>query len=276
MTPPRDGRRAPPTLIERVPWWLVAAIGLAVGFAYAIAADDGYRTIFLALASGIRTTVFVSLVAFALAAVLGLVVALAAESKWRILREIAVFYVEILRGVPVLVLLFYVAFVAAPGLVWLYNAAIRPLVDLGVAMPASVRDFDLLWRAIVALVLSYSAFLAEIFRAGIAAVPRGQVEAARALGLRRGQIFRLVVAPQALRTVLPPLGNDFVAMVKDSSLVSVLGVQDVSQLGKVYSASTFLFFETYSIVAFIYLTMTVSLSLAVRALERRLRRSELR
>ena len=127
------------------------------------------------------------------------------------------------------------------------------------------------WRAIFALMVSYSAYLAEIFRAGIEAVPKGQVEAAASLGLKRRQVFRLVILPQALRTVLPPLGNDFVAMIKDSALVSALGVQDITQLGKIYSASTFLFFETYNVVAFLYLVMTLSLSLLVRGLEARLK-----
>ena len=124
------------------------------------------------------------------------------------------------------------------------------------------------WRAIVALTVSYSAFLAEIFRAGIEAVPRGQRRGALVRSAsRRWQTFRLVVLPQAIRIVLPPLGNDFVAMIKDSALVSALGVQDITQLGKVYSASTFLFFETYNVVAFLYLVMTISLSLLVRGLE---------
>ena len=109
-------------------------------------------------------------------------------------------------------------------------------------------------------------------RAGIQSVATGQIEAAQALGLTRWKIFRLVVAPQALRTILPPLGNDFVSMVKDSALVSALGVQDITQLGKVYSSGTFKFFETYNVVAFLYLTMTISLSLLVRMLENRLRR----
>jgi polar amino acid transport system permease protein len=119
--------------------------------------------------------------------------------------------------------------------------------------------------------ICYAAFLAEIFRAGIEAVPRGQIEAALALGLRPARIFRHVVAPQALRTILPPLGNDFVSMIKDSALVSALGVADITQLGKVYSSGTFKFFETYNIVAFLYLTMTISLSLLVRLVERRLK-----
>jgi polar amino acid transport system permease protein len=127
------------------------------------------------------------------------------------------------------------------------------------------------WRAIFALTIGYSAFLSEIFRAGIEAVPLGQSEAAQTLGLSRRQTFGLVVLPQAIRIVVPPLGNDFIAMVKDSALVSSLGVQDITQLGKVYSASTFMFFETYNVVAFLYLVMTVGLSLIVRALESHLK-----
>jgi polar amino acid transport system permease protein len=95
------------------------------------------------------------------------------------------------------------------------------------------------------------------------------MEAARSLGLSRWQAMRKVVLPQALRNVLPPLANDFVAMLKDSALVSALGVQDITQLGKVYSASTFMFFETYNVVAFLYLVMTIGLSLCIRGLERR-------
>ena len=139
-----------------------------------------------------------------------------------------------------------------------------------------MRDVSLLWRAIIALTIGYSAFISEVFRAGIQAVDPGQIEAAKALGLSRYQRFRLIVMPQAIRTILPPLGNDFIAMVKDSSLVSVLGVADITQMGKVYAAGSFRFFETYSIVAYIYLILTVSLSLALRALENRLRKGHQR
>lgn len=260
--------------LDRVPWWLVAAVVLAVAFGLAIAADEDYAAIFRVVSAGIGTTVFVSVVAFVLAAVLGLGLAAASLSARRIVREAAIFYVEIVRGIPMLVLLFYMAFVGAPALVAAWNVATQPLQTIGLLEPATVRDFDFLWRAVVALVVSYAAFLAEIFRAGLQAVDRGQIEAAKALGLTRIQVFRLIVLPQAIRTVLPPLGNDFVSMIKDSALVSVLGVQDVTQLGKIHSSGTFLFFETYSVVAYIYLLMTVSLSLAVRALEKHLRRHE--
>jgi polar amino acid transport system permease protein len=135
-----------------------------------------------------------------------------------------------------------------------------------------VRDVSLMWRAIIALTIAYSSFIAEIFRAGIQAVDAGQIEAAKALGLSRYRRFRHIVWPQAFRTILPPYGNDFIAMVKDSSLVSVLGVADITQMGKVYASGSFRFFETYSIVAYIYLILTVGLSLALRSLEQRLRR----
>jgi len=264
--PPRKPRR-------EIPYWLIAAALLAVLFFWLIVADSDYRIIFNALRRGILVTLWVTIVAFALASLLGLVVALGRTSRFRVAREVATFYVEIVRGIPVLVLLFYVAFVGAPQLVILWNWALGWPIERGLLPALSVRDFDFTWRAIFALTVSYSAYLAEIFRAGIEAVAKGHVEAALSLGLSRWQTFRLIVFPQAIRTVLPPLGNDFVAMIKDSALVSALGVQDITQLGKVYSASTFLFFETYNVVAFLYLVMTLSLSLLVRGLERRLKRS---
>jgi polar amino acid transport system permease protein len=133
-----------------------------------------------------------------------------------------------------------------------------------------VRDFDFTARAIIALVIGYSAFISEIFRAGIQSIGRGQIEAAYSLGMSRWQTMRLIILPQATRVVLPPLGNELIAMLKDSSLVSVLGVADITQLGKLYAASTFMYFQTYNVVAFLYLAMTLVLSLFVRWIERRL------
>ena len=147
------------------------------------------------------TTLWVTVVAFALAALLGLVVALGRVSRLRVVREVATFYVEIVRGIPVLVLLFYVAFVGAPQLVRLWNRAFDWPIGAGVFPALSVRDFDLTWRAIFALTVSYSAYLAEIFRAGIEAVPKGHLEAAWSLGLRRWQDDEAkgVPAPKAER-----------------------------------------------------------------------------
>lgn len=254
------------------PWWLVAAGAIAVAAGVAIAANDLYSQVFAVVTKGLGITVFVTIVGFALASALGLGVALMGLSGSIWLRQISRFYVEIIRSVPILVLLFWVAFVGAPAWVAFWNWATIPLQAAGLVEPMQVRDFSLLWRAIIALMIAYSSFIAEIFRAGIQAVDIGQIEAAKALGLSRYRRFRHIVWPQAFKTILPPYSNDFIAMVKDSSLVSVLGVADITQMGKVYASGSFRFFETYSIVAYVYLILTVSLSLALRALERRLRR----
>lgn len=252
---------------EDFPWWLVVAIGLAGLFLYRIVIDDIYLQVLRTLGKGIGITVFVTLVGFVSASVIGLLLAVASMSRFQVLRQIARFYIEIIRGIPIIVLLLYVAFVFAPALV----AARNWLGDLVGLDPIRTREFSLLWRAIVALTIGYSAFIAEVFRAGLQAVDIGQIEAAKALGLNGWQRFRHIIWPQAFRMILPPLGNDFVAMVKDSSLVSVLGVADITQLGKVTAAGNFRYFETYNVVAFVYLMMTVSLSLGLRRLEKRLR-----
>ena len=256
------------------PWWLLVAGAIALFLAIQIVLNDLYSQIFNIVSKGVGITVFVTLVGFALATLFGLLLAVMGLSRFLALRQIARFYVEIIRGIPILVLLFYIAFVGAPGFVLAWNAVTAPLAEAGLIEPMSVRDVSLLWRAIMALTIGYSAFIAEVFRAGILAVDAGQVEAAKALGLSPVQRFRFIVLPQAIRTILPPLGNDFIAMIKDSSLVSVLGVADLTQMGKVYAAGSFRFFETYSIVAYVYLLLTVSLSLGLRALEKRFRRAD--
>ncbi|SMX31252.1 amino acid ABC transporter permease [Actibacterium lipolyticum] len=250
------------------PWWLIFAGGLAAMFLYRVIADDLYAQVFRTLSKGIGITVFVTVVGFSLACLIGLALATACLSRFLVLRQLARFYIEIVRGIPILVLLLYVAFVLAPAAVAGWNWLAEGLGQ----DPIRTRDFPLLWRAVMALTIGYSAFLAEVFRAGLQSVDEGQIEAAEALGLNGWQRFRYIVFPQAFRMILPPLGNDFVAMVKDSSLVSVLGVADITQLGKVTAAGNFRYFETYNVVALIYLMMTVSLSLLLRKFEARLRK----
>ena len=249
------------------PWWLILLVGIGLWLFYEVWANEVYAQVLRTLVKGIGVTVAVTLVAYFGACVLGLGLALAGMSRWVVLRQGARFYVEVMRGIPILVLLLYVAFAAAPALLMAVNW-VGAFVG---AEPWRTRDFPLIARAVIALMLAYSAFLAEVFRAGLLSVPKGQIEAAQALGLSGWQRFRLVVFPQAFRVILPPLGNDFVAMVKDSSLVSVLGVADVTQLGKVLAAGNFRYFETYNVVALVYLTMTIGLSLGLRRLEARLR-----
>jgi len=249
------------------PWWLVI-VGGAVGWMFwEVLANDLYSQMLDTLLKGVWVTVYVTLIGFAGAAVFGLALALACLSRFIVLRQAARLYIEVMRGIPIIVLLLYVAFVAAPAMVAGWNWLMG---HLGLE-PARTRDFPLIARAIVALIFAYASFLAEVFRAGLQSVDKGQIEAAEALGLSGWQRFRHIVFPQAFRTILPPLGNDFVAMVKDSSLVSVLGVSDITQLGKVTAAGNFRYFETYNIVALLYLTMTITLSLALRRLEARMR-----
>ena len=236
-------------------------------FLYRIVSDDLYAQVLGTVSRGLSITIFVTLVGFALACAIGLMLATASLSRFLLLRQIARFYIEIVRGIPIIVLLLYVAFVIAPALVTGWN-----WIAQGIGLdPIRTRDFSFLWRAVMALTIGYSAFIAEVFRAGIQSVETGQIEAAKALGLNGWQRFRLIIFPQAVRTILPPLGNDFIALIKDSSLVSVLGVADITQLGKIYAAGSFRFFETYNIVAYVYLLMTVTLSLGLRKIERKMR-----
>jgi len=275
MPPPMTPSRTK-DLLNLVPWWLLAIGGLVAWLVAEALSNDLYRQILSVVSEGIGVTVFVSLVAFAAATLLGLLTAWALQSSRLAVRQIARFYCELIRGVPVLVLLFYIAFVGAPALLQLTNF-LATLVRARDASPLfEARDFSLMWRAIVALTISYSAFIAEVFRAGFQSVARGQADAARSLGMTPAQVFRHVTFPLAFRTILPPLGNDFVSMIKDSALVSVLGVGDITQMAKVYASGSFLFFETYNVVALVYLVMTLALSLALRALERRLRAHERR
>ena len=262
----------PPDQDSDFPYWLLLLAGVGLYLFWQVVANELYAQVLRTLVKGISITIFVTVVSFTLASALGLALALAALSRSIVLRQMARVYVEVIRGIPMIVLLLYVAFVLAPAMVLAWNWLTSPLgID-----PWRTRDFPLLWRAIIALTIAYSAFLAEVFRAGLRSVDRGQIEAAQALGLNGWQRFRHIVFPQAFRTMLPPLGNDFVAMVKDSSLVSVLGVSDITQLGKVTAAGNFRYFETYNVVALVYLTMTITLSLALRRLERRMRGPEQR
>lgn len=260
----------------RTPLWLVAAVILGLVFLWVLLTNPDYEVIFKALLKGVGVTIRVTAISFALALVLGLVVGIARVSSRRLLYELSSFYVEIIRGVPMLVLLYYIVFAGAPAMVSAINFVGATLRNLGI-LPGlgesmaemGVRQVDFTMRVIIALTVGYSAFLAEIFRAGIQSIERGQMEAARSLGMTYGQAMRHVILPQAIRRVLPALGNDLIAMLKDSSLVSVMGVADITYQGRVYAASTFKFFETYNVVGYLYLVMTIGLALLVRYLEKR-------
>ena len=262
------------TLAE-FPWWGLVIVLFAVILIYQFITDDTYQDIIGNLAEGLKLTIFVTVVAYFFSLIVGLTTALGQLSSNVVARNIAMLYVQIIRGIPVIVLIFYVALVVVPGVVSLLNVLGGYLFSIGwlgeenVLAVLSVRDLNFVSRGIIALAINYGAFSAEVFRAGIQSIGRGQVEAAKALGLNAAQTFRYIVFPQALRRILPPLGNDFISMLKESSLVSVLGVGEITHLGKKYAAASFLYPATYNVVAFLYLSITLVLSIGVRWMERR-------
>lgn len=258
--------------LSRLPYWLLISIMVGIILLWGIANDQDYRVIFNAVRKGLGTTIYVSLIAYVAAMLLGLLLSLMRIYRNRFTQEVSSFYTEVMRGVPMLVLLYYISFVGAPALVNGLNWLGGPLINAGLIEAIDIRQLNFTWRAILALTMGYSAFIGEIFRSGIMSIERDQTEAGQVEGASYWQIMRYIILPQAVRNVLPALGNEFIAILKDSALVSALGVQDITQLGKVYSASTFKFFETYNIVAFLYLTMTMGLASMIRFVERQLNR----
>lgn len=264
--------------IKNFPWWFVAILLTLVAVYFLVLTEENYREAFLFIIQGLGVTISVSLISYAFALVLGLIAGLGRLSRNFVFRNIATYYVEVIRGIPIIVLIFYIAFVFVPDIIGGVNqfgAFIENLTAgrLGAALAnLDNRGFSTYWRAVIALTITYGAFLAEIFRAGIESIEKGQMEAARSLGMSYGQSMRHIILPQAIRNVLPALGNDFVAMIKDSSLVSVLAVRDITQVARLYAGRSFRFREAYTILAIFYLTLTIVLSLTLRFIERRIRR----
>ena len=256
--------------LSRLPYWLLVALLLAVIMIWVVVSNPDYRIIFNAVRQGVWTTIYVSVISYVCAIAVGLVLALMRVYRNRLTQEVSSLIVEVVRGVPMLVLLYFISFVGAPALVDLINWVGTPLINGGLMTELNVRQVNFTARAILALSVGYGAFVSEIFRAGIESIEKEQREAAEVAGATYRQTMRYILLPQAVRNILPALGNELIAILKDSALVSVLGVQDITQLGKVYSASTFRFFETYSIVALLYLMMTLGLAMLVRWLEQRM------
>lgn len=269
--------------LARAPWWMLVLAILIIVFVFNVQDTHPYPIVWRAVQEGIKTTIWVSVVAYTLALVLGLLLALMRRSSNVLVYQIATFYVEAVRGIPTLVLVYYMALALIPEVINQLNDTGEWLtmndISLGLGISFRLdgigtqlaeyrsRDFDNSYRAIIGLAISYSAFLSEVFRAGIDSIGIGQHEAAASLGMTRWQVMRLIVLPQAFRVVLPPLGNDFIAMLKESSLVSVLGVPDITRRGQTYAASTFTFFQVYNVVALTYLVLTLALSIAVKLME---------
>ena len=204
------------------------------------------------MASGAYYTIIMSLTAILISVVVGLLVALPGLSKkrgWRIFNRT---YVEIVRAVPILVLI-----------LWVYYG-----------LPAlSGITLNVFWAGVLALALSDSAFQAEIFRAGIQSIARGQYEAAQSISLNYRDTMRYVILPQAIRRILPALGNQLVYMMKMSSLVSVIGLQELTRKANELVVSEYRPLEIYTVLVLEYLVLILIVSAGVRWLERRLKAS---
>ena len=203
------------------------------------------------LAGGLTATLLVSLCAIVLSVLIGALMALAALSKRKVLQTLARLYVEIFRAIPLLVL-------------WLWVFYGLPVV-LGLQLGVFVAG-------VLSLALSDSAFEAEVFRAGIQSVPKGQVEAAKSLGLSWFQQMRFIVAPQAIKVILPALGNQFIYVVKMSSLISVIGLPELTRRANELNVNEYRPLEIYSFLVIEYLILIVCISWLVRKLEVKLAR----
>jgi len=257
------------------PWWLAALI-LLIALTFAMVLSGGnFREAFFFIKEGLSVTIMTTLAAFSIALVIGLVTSLGRISSNAFARNLATFYVELIRGIPVLVLIFFIALVGVPALV----DALGKLADSLGAWGAPLRGLQndsipMQARAIISLSITFGAYLSETFRAGIQSVPKGQMEAARSQGMSYGQAMRHIILPQAFRNILPAIGNEFISLLKDSSLVSVLAVRDVTQLARLYSGRTFQFRESYLTLSVLYLSITLILSSFVKYIEKRSRRDQ--
>ena len=262
------------------PWWLVA-IGIIIAITlYLISNTPSFSDAFATIRTGIGVTLTITLISYAISLVIGLSTGLGRVSKNVTSKNIATFYVEVMRGIPMLVSIFFIALVLVPGAIDFIALLGRSLTNLGLTGIGGFlggldnRAVSMSFRAVIALSITYGAYSAEIFRAGIQSVHVGQMEAARSQGMSYTQAMSKVILPQAIRNVLPAIGNDFIAMLKDSSLVSILGVRDVTQIARLYAGHSFRFPEAYTTLSVMYLTMTLLLSLVVKMIERRISNNE--
>jgi polar amino acid transport system permease protein len=265
--------------LRNAPWWLFGIIVIAIITIITIITNKPFQNAFNFIKAGIWVTVSTTLISFAFATILGLLTGLGRISNNTFVKNLAMFYVEFIRGVPMLVLIFFIAFVGVPAVVsgikslgeWLIQIG---ATGVGASLSGIKNDVPMNTRAVIALATTYGAFLAEIFRAGIQSIGKGQMEAARSQGMSYWQAMRYIILPQAIRNVLPALGNDFISMLKDSSLVSVLAVRDITQIAKLYAGRTFQYQQSYITLAILYLSMTVMLSFLLKYIEKRIRKNE--
>lgn len=223
---------------------------------------DNLMILFPKLVGGAVTTLEVTVVALCFGVLVGLVACLGKMSRYIIPRIIANVYIEIIRGTPILVqaLFFYFGI----------PVVVRTIVMLVTGVPSFRFTIDPTLAGMVVCSLNSGAYVAEIFRAGIQSVDKGQMEAARSLGMPHKMAMRKIILPQAVKTILPSLGNEFVVLIKETSILSVIGVSEITKVGQLHTAITYTPFSTYLGVACMYMILTFTMSRLVGLLERRL------
>ena len=247
--------------LRQDPWWWLVATVVAITALLVILWPVPFREIVVFARDGVLVTIIVTVSSYFLIIILGLLGGLGRLSKNKLVFGISTVYVEVVRGIPLLVQLIGWYF-ASPVIIqklglWLNS---QPLIEYR-ANP--------IVTAIMAITVCYGAYMSEIVRSGIQSVPKGQMEAARSLGMSHFQAMRHVVLPQAFRIILPPMGNEFIALLKDSSLVSVVAVADLTRRGREFMAAHFNPIETWLMVALLYLIMTVVAARVVSYVEKR-------
>jgi len=260
--------RLPGRLSKLDRWWLLFLAVVALVALLVFLVPKPYRDIFLFLQDGVVVTIKLTLVSFVFILIVGMIGGLGRVSGSRIVSGIASLYVEIVRGIPVLVWLLWIWF-ALPQLLQRFGQALaQSTPQIGqFFLNIKLQPFT---AAVVGFTFAYGAYMTEVFRAGIQSIPKGQMEAARSLGMNYLQAMRYIILPQAVRVILPPVSNEFVTLLKDSSLVSILAVSDLTRRGREYVAVTFLSFDTFTMVALIYLILTLFFTRVSTAIERRM------
>lgn len=241
-------------------WWLVVVVAAIIGL-LVILWPVPFRDIVLFARDGILVTILVTVVSYGLIIIVGLLGGLGRLSQKRLIHGIASLYVEVVRGIPLLVQL----------IAWYFaSPVIIQRIGLWVNSQTLIEyRANPIITAIIAITVCYGAYMSEIVRSGIQSVPRGQMEAGRSLGMSHFQAMRYVVLPQAFRVILPPMGNEFIALLKDSSLVSVVAVADLTRRGREFMAAHFNPIETWLMVALLYLIMTIVAGRVVSYIEKR-------
>jgi polar amino acid transport system permease protein len=280
--PPRqllDVRGFTRNLIQRRSWF-IGFIIIDILVVYAILTDPILIDAWNYIWPGITVTVELTIISFVLATVIGLITALGRISKNIFIYNVATFYVELFRGLPLLVIILIFSFVVTPAFIDFVSkipalddiiqriAGIDP--NLIATTVLRTRDIPDTTRILFAFAITYGAFMSEVFRAGIESIGRGQTEAARSLGMTYLQALRYVILPQAIKNVLPAMANNFVLLLKDTSLASTVAVPEISYLTRQYSSNRFRYPEGLLCLSLIYANLTIVMSMGVYWLEARL------